>query len=376
MISYILSVFLTLFYFGIDQSYNKVGYVQKGTASYYADDFHGKKTANGEKFNMNVLTAAHPRIRFNTMLKVTNLENGKSVMVRVNDRGPYVGGRILDLSKAAAKQIDMIQNGTVSITAEVVSTETLATVEDIAKRKEDNKKQANDKIVKKQETTQQDTKTKTKVGSLLDKIKNALLGKKTIKVEKQQEQPKDKKQEQPKEQVKEQAKKQDVKVSNHDEIEEVLPDFKKDRKKNSEKPPKTISTQVNTKVDAEVDLPQPKPSNTKIIKTRETENLSSIAVDEKKFLALNTYNIWGTEKFPNGHGVQVGSFSDFAATMEIAKAVHQTGIAAVYIQVALSDDKVKKIYRILVGEGEVATVRNLIPALKSKGFQGFVKQHD
>jgi rare lipoprotein A len=368
MISYILSVFLTLFYFGIDQSYNKVGYVQKGTASYYAEDFHGKKTANGEKFNMNTLTAAHPRIRFNSMLKVTNIENGKSVMVRVNDRGPYVGGRILDLSKAAAKQIDMIQNGTASITAEVVSTETLATIEEITKRKEDIKKQTNDKAPIKQETTYTESKTRTKVGSLLDKIKSALLGKKPIKVEKQQEQPKDKTQDQPKDKAQEQPK-ENVKISKHGEIEEVLPDLKKDKKKNGDKPVKTTPT-----IDAEVDLPQPKPNNTKVVKTTENENTSSIAVDETKFLALNTYNIWGTEKFPNGHGVQVGSYSDFIKTMEIAKAVHQTGVATVYIQVGMLGDK--KVYRILAGEGEVATVRNLVATLQSKGYQGvFVKQH-
>jgi hypothetical protein len=208
---------------------------------------------------------------------------------------------------------------------------------------------------------------------LLDKIKNALLGKKPVKIEKQQDQPKDKIQDQPKdkkqEQPKEQPKKQDVKISKHGEIEEVLPDFKTDKKKNGDKPVKTAPA-----IDAEVDLPQPKPNNTKVVKTTETENVSSIAVDETKFLALNTYNIWGTEKFPNGHGVQIGSYSDFIKTMEIAKAVHQTGVATVYIQVGMLGDK--KVYRILAGEGEVATVRNLIPTLQSKGYQGvFVKQH-
>lgn len=71
-------------------------------ASYYGDDFNGKKTANGEIFDSNALTAAHKSYPFNTKLKVTNLKNGKSVIVRVNDRGPHVKGRQLDLSKQAA----------------------------------------------------------------------------------------------------------------------------------------------------------------------------------------------------------------------------------------------------------------------------------
>ena len=74
------------------------------TASYYAEKFHGKRTSNGEIFNMNDLTCAHKSLPFNTILKVTNLSNGKSVQVRVNDRGPFVAGREIDLSKAAAKK--------------------------------------------------------------------------------------------------------------------------------------------------------------------------------------------------------------------------------------------------------------------------------
>ena len=82
-----------------------------GEASYYADKFHGRTTANGEIFDMHKLTAAHRSLPFNTILEVTNQLNGQSVIVRVNDRGPYKKGRILDLSYAAAKSIDMISTG-------------------------------------------------------------------------------------------------------------------------------------------------------------------------------------------------------------------------------------------------------------------------
>ena len=90
------------------------------TASFYAEKFHGKRTSNGEIFNMNDLTCAHKSLPFNTILKVTNLSNGKSVQVRVNDRGPFVAGREIDLSKAAAKKIGMINSGTAKVKIQIV----------------------------------------------------------------------------------------------------------------------------------------------------------------------------------------------------------------------------------------------------------------
>ena len=84
---------------------------QTGKASYYGDKFNGKKTASGAKFRNSKLTAAHKTIPFGTKVKVTNLENGKSVKVKINDRGPFVAGRIVDLSKKAARRIDMIGKG-------------------------------------------------------------------------------------------------------------------------------------------------------------------------------------------------------------------------------------------------------------------------
>ena len=90
------------------------------TASYYAEDFHGKRTSNGERFNMNDYTCAHKSLPFNTILKVTNLANGKSCEVRVNDRGPFVATREIDLSKAAAIKLGMIGSGTTKVKLEIV----------------------------------------------------------------------------------------------------------------------------------------------------------------------------------------------------------------------------------------------------------------
>jgi len=83
-----------------------VGDTFSGIASWYGRDFHGKKTSNGEYYNMYDFTAAHKTLPMNTMLKVTNLRNNRSVIVRVNDRGPFVNNRIIDLSYAAAKRLD------------------------------------------------------------------------------------------------------------------------------------------------------------------------------------------------------------------------------------------------------------------------------
>ncbi|GGA45449.1 septal ring lytic transglycosylase RlpA family protein [Pelagibacterium lentulum] len=91
-----------------------------GTASWYGGKFHGRRTANGETYNMHALTAAHPSLPFGTQVVVTNQNNGRTVVVRINDRGPFTGGRIIDLSHKAANQIGMINSGTARVTLEVL----------------------------------------------------------------------------------------------------------------------------------------------------------------------------------------------------------------------------------------------------------------
>lgn len=96
------------------------GHQLTGTASYYADEFHGRKTSNGEVYDMRALTAAHRTLPFNTMVRVVNLENGRSVVVRVNDRGPFKDERVIDLSLEAATQIGMIAHGTAPVRIEIL----------------------------------------------------------------------------------------------------------------------------------------------------------------------------------------------------------------------------------------------------------------
>ena len=90
-------------------------YVQQGVASWYGPGFHGKTTASGERFNKDELTAAHRKLPLGTKATVTNLKNGKTVQVEINDRGPYVRGRILDLSQAAASRLGMTHAGTTPV---------------------------------------------------------------------------------------------------------------------------------------------------------------------------------------------------------------------------------------------------------------------
>ncbi|EKP0298085.1 septal ring lytic transglycosylase RlpA family protein [Aeromonas jandaei] len=96
------------------------GYSETGYASYYADRYHGKKTASGELYRNNLNSAAHMELPFGSMVRVTNLANGKSVVVKVNDRGAFKSGRIIDLSKSAFGSIANIREGVIKVKVEVL----------------------------------------------------------------------------------------------------------------------------------------------------------------------------------------------------------------------------------------------------------------
>jgi len=107
---------------------NPLRFSESGVASWYGDDFNDRLTASGEKFNMNSMTAAHRTLPLNTVVRVTNLENGKTVLVRINDRGPYAKGRIIDLSAAAARKLGMRDEGTARVRLEVYDADQDASV--------------------------------------------------------------------------------------------------------------------------------------------------------------------------------------------------------------------------------------------------------
>lgn len=97
-----------------------IGDLEKGNASWYGDPYHGRRAASGEVFDMEQLTAAHRTLPFQTWVEVTNLSNGRQVTVRINDRGPFVDGRIIDLSRAAARSVDMLRSGVAPVQLRVV----------------------------------------------------------------------------------------------------------------------------------------------------------------------------------------------------------------------------------------------------------------
>ncbi len=94
-------------------------YIEEGVASWYGQDFHGKRTANGERYDMNAVTAAHPTLPLPSMVKVTNLDNGRVLNVRVNDRGPFHSKRIIDLSRRAAQLLGLYETGTARVRVEI-----------------------------------------------------------------------------------------------------------------------------------------------------------------------------------------------------------------------------------------------------------------
>lgn len=98
------------------------GFREDGIASWYGQDFHGKQTANGERYDMYGMTAAHKLLPFGTKVKVTNRENGKSIVVRINDRGPFVSNRVIDLTRTGAEKIGMIAKGTAPVILETQGT--------------------------------------------------------------------------------------------------------------------------------------------------------------------------------------------------------------------------------------------------------------
>ena len=112
--------FLVLLLLGCSTWVGKRPYVEVGIASYYALEAHGRLTASGERYDMYKLTAAHRTLPFGTIVRVTNLKNGKSVLVRINDRGPGIKGRIIDLSYEAARRLGILEAGLVRVRLEVV----------------------------------------------------------------------------------------------------------------------------------------------------------------------------------------------------------------------------------------------------------------
>ncbi|WP_338763968.1 septal ring lytic transglycosylase RlpA family protein [Bernardetia sp. ABR2-2B] len=102
----------------VEEDINGGAYTEEGIASYYADKYEGRPTASGEIFRQDLLTAAHKTLPFGTMVTITNLKNGKKIRVKINDRGPFVAGRIIDVTSRGARELDFIRDGIVNVKIE------------------------------------------------------------------------------------------------------------------------------------------------------------------------------------------------------------------------------------------------------------------
>jgi rare lipoprotein A len=111
---------IMLFFSGLNPTEAHASFIQQGKASFYAKKFTGRRTANGERVNPNAFEAAHRTLPFNTLVEVTNLHNNRSIIVRINDRGPFSRGRVLDMTYAAAKELGFIGRGVAKISLRVV----------------------------------------------------------------------------------------------------------------------------------------------------------------------------------------------------------------------------------------------------------------
>lgn len=111
---------LMMLFSTITPTESQEGFIQKGKASFYSKKFHGRKTAGGERVDSESYSAAHRSLPFNTMVEITNLDNNRSVVVRINDRGPFSKGRVVDMTYAAAKALGMIQRGIANVKLRVV----------------------------------------------------------------------------------------------------------------------------------------------------------------------------------------------------------------------------------------------------------------
>ena len=141
----------------VSEDYNEVeGTVQKGQATYYAKKFHGRKTTSGEKFSIYKYTGAHRTLKFGTMVKVTNVDNGKTVVVRINDRGPFTKGKIIDLSPVAFEELAKLSKGVINVKIEVLEGKTKNSK--IEKKEEIKKEETTKEEVKKEETKVEENK--------------------------------------------------------------------------------------------------------------------------------------------------------------------------------------------------------------------------
>lgn len=324
-IFYVLIPFLILSFFA--QAQKKVGDKAKGKASYYHHKFNGRKTASGEIYSASKMTCAHRTLPYGTMLKVTNTKSKKAVIVKVNDRGPFVRGRIVDLSYKAASKIDMINDGVADVVIEIVTASTEIKDEPIVKntpkpKKEEKpvaKKEEEKPVAKKEEKEAEDDKT-----DIVEKAENTVADVKGV-------------------------------------VKKIF-GSKKNKKKSDRKTDSSDTKKSTGKSSGSSSTTPSKPTST-------TNSKST------KFASGKTYSVWGTEMKPQGYGVQIASYADVEDAIKVGKEAHGLGLQPIYIQSGWANSK--QVYRLIFGTYKTTEEAGKeINRAKSKGFNGaFVKKH-
>ncbi|MCS7004490.1 MAG: septal ring lytic transglycosylase RlpA family protein [Cytophagales bacterium] len=330
--------------------WEKVGFTQTGKASFYANKFHGRKTASGEIFDMYAMTGAHPLIPFNSIVKVTNLANGKWVTVRINDRGPFSKTRIIDVSKAAALKLDMVQEGTIDVMIELLKVGTPEVTDEnitsadttISKQvppfpskkdilKEEIANITQEKLEENKNTPSADVNSKVAIASVptveLSKTSGSAVPEKTVPRKKEKQK---------------------------------ITDSKKEEKKKIEE--KIVKSKS-----------KPKPQSTASAKS-EPQFPKEVSLSEK-FKPVNTYSIWGTPRKVRGFGLQIGVYSDISTAISIGKEAMNRGLEEIYVQAGYENKKL--VYRIIFGAKPTEEeIKKELVFLKAKGYpDAFVRKH-
>jgi rare lipoprotein A len=262
------------------QAQTESSHRQQGKASYYASKFQGRKTASGEKYNSQEMTAAHPQLPFNTLVRVTNPANGHSCIVRINDRGPFSHNRMIDVSHTAAQELGIIKAGSALVHMEVVSSD----------GKPEQKSMEKEWMLAEEKRKEEgEARRKTEAEALA-------MERKQLEIKKLNEE---------------------------------------------------------TRRAAE-----------------ETARLSSA----DNYQPFRSYGIQGTEKSPQGYGVQVGTYTSLEKARETAKKLLQNSIHEVYIQVIRTNGE--KVYSVLAGAFDQKKIaRNFAQVVQKAGYNGLVKRH-
>ncbi len=330
-----------------------VGYKQRGMASFYANAVHGTKTASGEIFDMYKMTASHPYIPFNSIVRVTNTANKKWVQVRINDRGPFSGQRIIDLSKGAAIEIDLVEQVTGLVELEVL-------------RIGDGSNQADSVFVSRPDKpllTETDMAREEILASnnpVTDEDKPAELLPKTATptVVKAAETPKNTT-------LPDSASRPNTAtLAKNNKPQAQAADLAKDTKKPDAKPKNT-----EKKKPVEANPEKTPPATTETVTPKNPELA-------EKFKPVSTYSIWGTPKQPKGFAVQLGSYADVENAIDLGKKAIGEGMEEIYIQSGWADGKI--IYRVLFGSGsdQDSVRKNFGGTAEAKGFSGvFIRPH-